>query len=70
MSVEYLKYLGFGLKVDDWRIINIAVDGVQMPEFSVHESDWRRFEGTDRFDQFLINQGLSCQELEQQRTQA
>jgi hypothetical protein len=72
MLVEQLRTRGFGIQQGEWRIVNIAIDKQPMPEFSIHESDWRRFEGTDRFESFLVNQALSAreQELELQNPQA
>jgi hypothetical protein len=63
MCLEFLKDRGFGIKEGEWRIVNVALDGHKV-EFSIHESDWRRFEGTDRFVPFLTNQAASILEQE------
>jgi hypothetical protein len=65
MRLEYLRDRGFGQKQDEFRLINVALDG-QPVEFWLHESDWRRLEGTSQFEPFLINQAASILELESQ----
>jgi hypothetical protein len=69
MCLEYLRDRGFGVKDGEWRLVNVALDG-QPVSFSIHESDWRRLEGTDQFDRFLTNQAASCLEFEAQCSQA
>jgi hypothetical protein len=69
MCLEFLRDRGFGVKEGEWRVVNVALDG-QPVEFSIHESDWRRLEGTDRFVSFLTNQAASILEQEALSAQA